>query len=614
MAAPGKSALDLANALDRVLLATSADAAELFLSTPGSSSLLLAAHRGRSPRAFHQIARFEVGQGFPGLVAQTGEPLVSLDLRADERYLRTSVKEQGFRSYLCVPVWGSGEFLGSLNVAFRRRDDALQRLLPALVDEAGRLGMGLELARLRAAEPIGRILLDAGLDATANLQRAAGEALSALALASEADCAAILLTDPADGTLTPAGELKLPQRLHRALTCAADCSRCPAVTERQSVVHSGPAREGSTSCGVSRGVLSNGLCVPLVAGGRQLGVVLLGWLHGGAPPIRHLSVMRSAVDAAGAVLHNALVAIHQQSRVQHLILPGYRQPAALSTPLRLGSERSGTSIPSRQTASSFLDLQCLGRFTILRNGLPVPPERFPRRRALTLLKILLTRYGKQVHREELMELLWPDADVDAASTLLNVTVHCLRRGLEPEGHSNGGSTFVKRNGDHYYLDLQSPHRLDSHEFSQAARQGVRLQERGSRSQAGEAYRRAVALYRGDFLEDEPYSDWCSAERQVLRELQLAALRGAARLRLDEGDLDGASTHYRSALEVDGTLEDVHLAMMELLWRSGRRDEALRQYWRCREILGRDLGIAPGIELEKLRRRIISEGEAAIQLG
>ena len=32
---------------------------------------------------------------------------------------------------------------------------------------------------------------------------------------------------------------------------------------------------------------------------------------------------------------------------------------------------------------------------------------FARRRALTLLKILLTNYGKIVVRDELIELLWP---------------------------------------------------------------------------------------------------------------------------------------------------------------------------------------------------------------
>jgi DNA-binding SARP family transcriptional activator/GAF domain-containing protein len=614
MAGPGKSSLDLADALDRVLIATSADAAELFLATPASNELLLAAHRGRAPRAFRQIARFKVGQGFPGLVAETGEPLVSLDLQEDERYLRTRVKEQGFLSYLCVPVSSGGDFLGSLHIAFRRRDDALRRLLPALMDEAGRLGMGLELARLRAAEPVGRILFNPGLDATANLQRAAGEALSALAGASEADCAAILLMDPVRNTLETAGEQEMPPRLRRALACATDCASCPAVTQGQSIVHSGPARPDSGSCRVSRGALADGLCIPLVAGDRQFGVMLLGWLRREVMPIRHLSTLQSAVKMTSAVLHNALVAIHQQSRVQHLILPGYRQPTALATPPRLApGSRNGSTLTS-EPAPSFLDLQCLGRFTILRNGLGVPPERFTRRRALTLLKILLTRYGKQVHREELMEMLWPEADVDAASTLLNVTVHCLRRGLEPDGHSSAGSTFVKRNGDHYYFDAESPHRLDSHEFSQAVRQGTRYQERGSGPQAAESFRRAIALYSGDFLEDERYSDWCSAERQLLREQYLTALCSAARLRMDDGNLDGAIAHCRSALEVDGTLEDVHLTLVELLWRLGRRDEALRQYWRCREVLGRELGIAPGIEMEKLRRRITSEAEAATQLG
>ncbi|MBI3965173.1 MAG: winged helix-turn-helix domain-containing protein [Chloroflexi bacterium] len=52
----------------------------------------------------------------------------------------------------------------------------------------------------------------------------------------------------------------------------------------------------------------------------------------------------------------------------------------------------------------------------------------PRRRSLTLLKILLTRYGKPMHREELIDLLWPEADPQSAGALLNVVVHYLRRG------------------------------------------------------------------------------------------------------------------------------------------------------------------------------------------
>src|SRR3990172_937923 len=80
---------DLAGSLDRLLIATGADAAEIFLVAPLGGELVLAAHRGRAPRAFRQIIRFDRGRGFPGLVAQGGEPLVSLDLPHDDRYLRT---------------------------------------------------------------------------------------------------------------------------------------------------------------------------------------------------------------------------------------------------------------------------------------------------------------------------------------------------------------------------------------------------------------------------------------------------------------------------------------------------------------------------------------------
>lgn len=607
--------LDLTGTLDRVLIATDADAAELFLTSPINGKLVLVAHRGKAPRSFRQITQFEYGEGFPGLVAQTGEPLVSLDLPHDDRYLRTLVKHHGFRSYVCVPVWSDSSFLGSLHIALRRRARTLVPQLSFLAQVARELGRALELARLRAAEPVASLVLDPGTHASASLRVAAHQALRTLIEVAVAECGLLSLLDESSRTFEPVSEWGLGSRLRKGLLRVCRAERCPAVAQHRCVVVSSSAQEGSPPCRPMRRDLATTICLPLQIDHHVLGVALLGYYHREPLPTRHLSYLHHLVKVAAATIHNAQVALSQEGRAQQ---------TAGACPPESHDGRDGVTDKPHSTDSArptplerkapFLDIRCLGPFMVLRDGRLVPLEQFGRRRSLTLLKILLTRYGRQVHREELMELLWPEADPRSANALLNVVVHYLRRGLEPSAPDSQPSSFIRRKGDYYYFDPQSPHRLDSHEFLRAADLGARLESEGRGAEAVDAYQRAIALYTGDFLEEELYNDWCALEREYLRERFLTVLRRAGHLHLDRGHMDAAITCFRRALHCDGTLEDVHRALMEALWRAGRRDEALRQYQECRSTLERELGIAPMPETEALYRQIAGGPARAQSIG
>lgn len=110
----------LAAALRPLLGETGAEADEVFLLVKPQQEMMLAAHSGLHPEAFHQITRFGLGQGFPGIVAASGQRLLTHHLEHDPRYLRTRVKELGFRHYLCLPLQVRGEVAGCLNLAGRR--------------------------------------------------------------------------------------------------------------------------------------------------------------------------------------------------------------------------------------------------------------------------------------------------------------------------------------------------------------------------------------------------------------------------------------------------------------------------------------------------------------
>jgi DNA-binding SARP family transcriptional activator len=86
-------------------------------------------------------------------------------------------------------------------------------------------------------------------------------------------------------------------------------------------------------------------------------------------------------------------------------------------------------------------------------------------------------------------------------------------------------------------------------------------------------------------------------------MYLETLVGVGRCHEARREFEGAIYWYRRALEADELREDVHRRIMHCYAGAGRRSEALAQYQRCQEILGRELGIEPAAETRELYERI-----------
>lgn len=67
-----------------------------------------------------------------------------------------------------------------------------------------------------------------------------------------------------------------------------------------------------------------------------------------------------------------------------------------------------------------------------RRGTVVPASAWQSRKARDLLKVLMCRRGRPIHREQLMELLWPDEDPKRTSNRLSVALSTVRAVLDPE--------------------------------------------------------------------------------------------------------------------------------------------------------------------------------------
>ncbi|MFZ5859080.1 MAG: GAF domain-containing protein [Chloroflexota bacterium] len=124
------------------------EAGEIFLLEDDKQTLRMVLHRGQAAEAFWNRSRFSIGDGFPGLVAQTGEPIISMDLAKDARFLRDAVVQAGFNQIACLPLKASGNMVGVLNVATRGQTPFDARDIQLLSAVGNWAGLSIENARL----------------------------------------------------------------------------------------------------------------------------------------------------------------------------------------------------------------------------------------------------------------------------------------------------------------------------------------------------------------------------------------------------------------------------------------------------------------------------------
>jgi DNA-binding SARP family transcriptional activator len=275
---------------------------------------------------------------------------------------------------------------------------------------------------------------------------------------------------------------------------------------------------------------------------------------------------------------------------------------------RLLRDRDPTVRAAARRARAHLDarprpairLLTLGRFSVARDGVPVPEAAFGRQKARALLGALLAARGP-VHREQLADWLWPQTPPERAAAGLRVALHGLRRGLAPELEANAPGSPVVADGETVRLALDEQDEWDVASFLDLV--GRRPADADEEIRCLE---RAEALYAGPFLPDWPYADWAAPARRELEERSREALERLADALADAGRLPEAIRRYRRLVSLESEREAWHRALMGCYASAGERAQALRQFHACRTILRREQGVAPGPETSALYRQILAE--------
>ena len=218
---------------------------------------------------------------------------------------------------------------------------------------------------------------------------------------------------------------------------------------------------------------------------------------------------------------------------------------------------------------------------------------WPRRQARSILLQLLGTPGHRLPRDVVLDAHWPDQDLSASLNSLYKSLHALRRTLEPGLERGRESVHIDVGNDHIALAIHDGLWVDVDRFDLLVRQADLMDD------PRDTLRSALALYRGEFVADEPYVDWPVTRREALRAARVRVTLKLAQLDMAADDPSATLGYLEGLLASEPAFEEAHRAIVRALLASGQRGLALQQLERCRFALHREFGTEPDDETREL---------------
>jgi DNA-binding SARP family transcriptional activator len=290
---------------------------------------------------------------------------------------------------------------------------------------------------------------------------------------------------------------------------------------------------------------------------QALGLLVLGAKRSGEP---YRETERALLFSLGSYL--ALTIKHARAGLEEeLAMAALAEQAAqlraeqelLAAQAAEVAQQAAQPAPPAAEDKRGMRVYALGPLRVEREGAPI--ERWGGDKAGTyqaeaLFAFLFDRRGRGLTKDEAEEVIWPDLDLEKADTAFHRTISALRRTLEPGLKRANESRTIAYHHERYWLDPATIAWCDADVFAGAAERGHTLLRQGDAEAARALFAEALALYRGDYMDDCPFfgdSSYVEEHRADLRDQRIDMLLALGAVYERLGQAGEAATCYRRAL-------------------------------------------------------------------
>src|SRR5512132_752773 len=212
-------------------------------------------------------------------------------------------------------------------------------------------------------------------------------------------------------------------------------------------------------------------------------------------------------------------------------------------------------------------VKLLGGFDVRVDGVAVPGDAWRLSKARSLLKLLALAEGHRMHRDAVVEALWPDLRSAAATNNLHQTLHSARRALAAAGAT---AEVLRLRDGVVTLCPECALSTDVQDLEAALDKALTADD--SDLLLDVAARCAEGL-----LPEDRYEDWADRYQDHIADLWRTAVLAAAAGLIAQGKAYEAASAIEFVAEAGATDEEVHRALMLACDGAGRRWDAVAVY-------------------------------------
>jgi DNA-binding SARP family transcriptional activator len=269
-----------------------------------------------------------------------------------------------------------------------------------------------------------------------------------------------------------------------------------------------------------------------------------------------------------------------------------------------GNPQKPPTTPS--TAVPSIEVYCLGAFQVRIGTKRV--VRWPSLKARSLLGYLVAEHGRPLPKELLMEILWPGCEPALANNNLKAAVRALRQTLASIEDTDEPFLWILFQDGSYMINPDADIWCDVDQFEYHWSTAIKLEKHGRQPEAMREHETAEALYRGDYLEDNPYEDWTTLRREALKDTYLAILARLAEYAMIKAEHQSCIAYCQRILRKDPCREDAYQRLMVCYSRLGQRSRAIGWYRICEKTLKNELEVSPDRQTAQMYHRVMKGEE------
>ena len=240
-----------------------------------------------------------------------------------------------------------------------------------------------------------------------------------------------------------------------------------------------------------------------------------------------------------------------------------------------------------------ITVRTFGGLRIRTGGRVIEDRAWKGTKTKTLLKAVIVHGGRNVSKDILTDLLWPDKEGDLAEGSLKVTLTRLRKAVPVASESGRKWIRIRQGRVSVSSDICE---IDSIRFKTLLKAGLKPDADISSLQA------ALDLYTDDFLPNDHDQGWINRHRDSLKNDFGNGAVALSKRCIRSDRVETALPYLVRAMDKTPLLTDVYVHLMRAYLKTGYPSMAIQVFQRAQETFNRELGVAPGPVLVGLARK------------